>query len=188
MSETKKINEGAVTSIADADLVMACDTSGTYRPISLANLIRSFGGFSARNLIPGAYSHLYDESAFPVDTRTAPLALNVYGLNVKAGDIFSLNIEEVEPITGPYHHLMFASSTLGLGIRGINNNSRGGGSITFAATADCTLNTVGIYPCNVNNKTGGIKCRVKGVSLVRGRLPMLDWVAAPEDGASQSGG
>lgn len=38
MSESKQINQGAVSTLADTDLVMACDSGGTFRPISIGNL------------------------------------------------------------------------------------------------------------------------------------------------------
>lgn len=42
MSEAKKINEGTVTSLSDTDLVLASDSSGTLRPITVANLQKLF--------------------------------------------------------------------------------------------------------------------------------------------------
>lgn len=39
MSESKQINQGAVSTLADTDLVMACDSGGTFRPISIGNFI-----------------------------------------------------------------------------------------------------------------------------------------------------
>lgn len=38
MTESKQLNQGAVSTLADADLVMTCDPGGTYRPVSLSNL------------------------------------------------------------------------------------------------------------------------------------------------------
>lgn len=41
MSTPKKINEGAVTALSGTDLVMACDSGGSYRPISLTSLMKA---------------------------------------------------------------------------------------------------------------------------------------------------
>ena len=54
MSDIKNIKDGAVTSIADTDLVM-CSVGGTYHPISFANLmaaVRCGIQVGGRNLIP----------------------------------------------------------------------------------------------------------------------------------------
>ena len=58
MSDVRKVTEGAVTSIADADLVM-CSIGGTYHPISFANLMAAVRGgiqIGGRNLLKGTYS------------------------------------------------------------------------------------------------------------------------------------
>lgn len=39
MDEAIKINSGAVSSLADSDLVLAATSGGTYRPVSMANLL-----------------------------------------------------------------------------------------------------------------------------------------------------
>lgn len=56
MSESQKINEGTVTSLSDTDLVLASDSSGTLRPISVANLQKLFRDtlqIGGRNLLKG---------------------------------------------------------------------------------------------------------------------------------------
>ena len=57
MSEPIKLNSGAVTTLADTDRVVGCDSTGALRSISLADLLRQIRDnikVGGRNLIPNS--------------------------------------------------------------------------------------------------------------------------------------
>ena len=59
MSKAKKANEGVVTAIGDADLVMVSGANGSWHPISFANLmaaVRNRIQIGGRNLLKRSYN------------------------------------------------------------------------------------------------------------------------------------
>lgn len=65
MSDTKKLNEGVVTALADTDLVLAADANGKLRPISVADLLAAVRGsikVGGRNLLQGSMESMAAQS------------------------------------------------------------------------------------------------------------------------------
>ena len=59
MSDAMKINQGAVTSLSDSDMVMASDSGGSFRSISMSNFLASILSsikIGGRNLLKGTAS------------------------------------------------------------------------------------------------------------------------------------
>lgn len=81
MTGTKPINQGAVTSIADTDLVMVTGAGGGYHPISFANLLAAVKGMihiGGRNLVKN--------SGTPISSNSGNIANYYYSDVPNVGD------------------------------------------------------------------------------------------------------
>ena len=170
---------------ADGQNIVLSDGKAVSLDVLAAAVRDVLGGASPRNLLKGAYSLSYDDSAYTAGTRTYPLTVALTTpLTVKAGDMLAVAIESVDVEKGDYSHIRVALTNLLIMTRTTNTNSQGGGALVIKASKDVTLDHILLYPCDASGHTGGIKCKVNGVTFVRGSVPMTGWLPAP----SLSGG
>ncbi len=186
MSEAKKINEGTVTSLSDTDLVLASDSSGTLRPISVANLQKLF-----RESLQIGGRNLVKDSALDLTTvgSSAKRQLSVCLADFPAGT----------PVTLSFDY-EYQGVTLGESPRfGIQTNIKDMG--TYTSYAECLHYPVSasgkgravrtitlpdgmdirttVLSCFIQRISGGT-VRLSNVKVERGNVA-TDWTPAPED-------
>ncbi len=189
MSTTKKINQGAVTSLADTDLVMACDTSGTYRPIpitKLMDLIRSGIRTGARNYARGSASITYTAP----NTGSNADNYSYYNISVgkvKSGDIFYVGADDISILSGsPSQFTVIMLNSHNNTISDYMKMTLQDRHCFVKAYADDDNASIAIY-AGVAGSTRGNKITFSKLMVAKSNIK-VDWQLAPEDVASLSGG
>ena len=183
MSEALQITKQTGTPTTAQNIVLS-DGKAVSLDVLAAAVRDTLGGASPRNLLKGDYSRSYDDSAYSAGTRTLPLSIDLdTPLSIKSGDIISVAVESVEVESGDYNHISIAIANL-MTMTRTKANSDGGGILVIKVSKEITVRQILLYPCDESGHTGSIKCKVKGVKLVKGAIPMTGWLPAP----SLSGG
>lgn len=196
MSEVKNAGQGAVTSIADNDLVM-CVANGSYHPISFENLmaaVRDGIQVGGRNYLRSTFSA---PSAGHTDVVDGKLAIT------GAGDVYFyvLAATDLTHLIGETLTLSFTCEGLpngailmfGIGGSGINvvTLQNGRCSVTFVGTAvTCPAKNGHILIDDQNNSMSAsdrANIRLSNFKLEIGNIA-TDWTPAPEDIASGAWG
>ena len=171
MSDTRKINEGVVTSIVDTDLVMCSGSGGSYTPISFANLaklIRSTINAGGRNLALGT-----SEEPTVVAGNTKQFRLSE---TLSIGEEVSVSFELDYPSPQPYFEVYISPLNGGsVSQRHMIQRqilSNGLNKLTF------TLTKVGERIAFYTQ--AGVSISVSKVMVTRGNM-FSDWAPAPED-------
>lgn len=171
MSDTRKINEGVVTSIVDTDLVMCSGSGGSYTPISFANLaklIRSTINAGGRNLALGT-----SEGPTVVAGNTKQFRLSE---TLSIGEEVSVSFELDHPSPQPYFEVYISPLNGGsVSQRHMIQRqilSNGLNKLTF------TLTKVGERIAFYTQ--AGVSISVSKVMVTRGNM-FSDWAPAPED-------
>ena len=182
MSKTKKANEGVVTAIGDADLVMVSGANGGMRPISFVNLmaaVRNGIQVGARNLIG---NNVYN--------NTIDGALATKGVKINNTSRFVLTTAPIKD-AGWYAYSFWAKAESSTNINvDINDCSQSkftiGTEWTYCSGISKVIQWLDQYgfldistSVSMNNKV-----IVSDITVVKGNIPLTSWVPAPEDIAS----
>lgn len=185
MSEVKNAGQGAVTSIADADLVM-CVANGVYHPISFENLMAAvrdeiqIGGrnyFAMSNASPGnATKEGYSLKMITADSRGFTLSV---GATYSNGTTSSLLYKPISEKGRKSFELNILQGCSQLNIKHSGASRDFGATIPFKETGTFMLSI------SFDSVTGLLA--MSNIMLERGNIA-TDWTPAPEDIASSSWG
>ena len=205
MTETRNAHEGAVTYIADDDLVMVVGPNGGLHPISFTNLMKAVRGgiqIGGRNLIQNSAkftgwvsknSGMQNDGTYGIFTvkKTEAAWFGVYKIiNYEAGNYYTFSFHSTSTNVAGY--LKYSSS----GNYGVTQTASfssviktvvpiGDGWYRHSFTAKCTNSGAAMTLIEAGNTDE--KIRFCAPKLEIGNVP-TDWSPAPEDYASSWGG
>lgn len=168
MSKAKKINEGTVTSLADTDLIVAADSAGSLRPISVSALMSRFRDsiqIGGRNLLNNTAGNHTNVPASATDYNWW-----IPTVKLKEGVSYTLSFECDDDLTGIAIELRendkkhFTPSLR----KGANNRYHG--TQTWK-NGDCLGFS---FVLLAGNKV------LRNIKLEQGNIP-TDWSPSPED-------
>ena len=169
--KTVKANQGAVSSLADTDLVMCVAQGGSYRPVAvaaLARLVRESINAGGRNLALGT-------SDLPVVVNGASRFFDL-SEPLKVGEVLTVSFEIDYGNTRPYMEVYLAPQ------KGGNISSRHmfdyhtftNGLVVQTITLSKDSKCFGFYT------QAGNTIKVSKLMVTRGNVPSA-WAPAPED-------
>ena len=181
MADTVQANKGAVSSLADTDLVMCVASGGSYRPVSFADLARLVRGsiqIGGRNLIKG--SHVVKQgTAYPIATywfgQERPTEGDVYTVTVWGN--FEDAGNKISAWNSGGNVKVFDLIKISDGIY------RGSGKWVVKSAANTSL--LIFQGNNAAGDKGNVT--INKIKLERGNIA-TDWTPAPEDIASGAWG
>lgn len=181
MPDSKKVKDGAVSSIGDADLVM-CAVGGKYHPISFANLMAAVRGgiqVGGRNLISNI---VYDNSIAG--------ARETKGVRINRETRFQFTTAPIKE-EGEYAYSFWAKADSPTSIHvDVNDCSYATFEVGTEWTFLCGTSRVVKYLAShgfidITSQESMIdKVIVSDITVVKGNIPPSSWTPAPEDIAS----
>lgn len=170
MSEPIKLNSGGVTTLADTDRVVGCDSTGALRSISMANLlaqIRSSIHIGGRNLLRNSGSQISNNSYNMGSLYYADAPIAGTEVTVTIWGELGADRTRFSVFNG------YGEGTYGFSHLRKVEDGKHQGTFTILKPAD----RITIYAMPQDAISGS---SVKRIKLERGNIP-TDWSPAPED-------
>ena len=198
MADAVKANQGAVSSLADTDLVMCVASGGSYRPVSYADLakaIRASISIGGRNLLTGTAEGLALDGNGPVIKkypfaesmdfgewagRSITISYDYAYENVSTGSIFSQSRFVISMTFELPSGKTYKEATVNLPFNSSGLSGRGHKTHTFVVPEGAS-NTEVQQSCSIQLPSG--KARMWNIKIEEGNMPTA-WTPAPEDIAS----
>ncbi|MDE6278303.1 MAG: hypothetical protein K2M06_09400 [Muribaculaceae bacterium] len=198
MADTVQANKGAVSSLADTDLVMCVASGGSYRPVSYADLakaIRASIHIGGRNLLKGTAEGLALDGNGPVNKkypfaesmdfgkwagRSITVSYDYAYENASTGSIYSQSRFVISTAFDLASGKTYKEAVVNLPFNSSGISGGGHKTHTFVVPEGAS-NTEVQQSCSIQLASG--KARMWNIKIEEGNMPTA-WTPAPEDLAS----